>query len=296
MRVRPGRWASALAALLVSALLVPIGHATPPGTSTRRFTVDGLHGVEQAVALWTPPASPDGTLPIVIAFHGLGESRLGRARGYDAWVERYGLRQAYEALFRGWMTPAAFGALIGERELSSFNAELSRRPLAGVLVVGVYTPNLLRASEAEVARYARWVAHELVPQIRTAFPFASCVPRQVGLDGVSLGGMVALAVGLRFPEVFGAVGAIQPAIGGRERELAALAAQAKQPQRLRVLSSDDDPLLPAAHSFSQALRQRRIGHELVVYPGAHGYAFNRGPAAIELLHFQDRALRALPGS
>jgi iron(III)-salmochelin esterase len=110
---------------------------------------------------------------------------------------------------------------------------------------------------------------------------------------VSLGGMVALEVGLRFPDVFGAVGAMQPAVRGREALLAALAEQArsKQHQNLRLLSSDRDPLLPVTQTLSQELRKRHVAHQLVVTPGGHDYAFNRGPGAIELLHFHDRALR-----
>jgi enterochelin esterase-like enzyme len=134
-----------------------------------------------------------------------------------------------------------------------------------------------------------------LPAVRRAFPFASETPRHAGVDGVSLGGMVALEVGLRFPQVFGSVGAIQPAVRGREMELAARADKARtvQPQQLRLLSSDADPLLPVSRELSRALRKKRVGHQLVVYPGGHDYAFNRGPGAIELLHFHDVALRAL---
>jgi len=290
--MRPSSFALLLPGLLLVGLFAHAGRAESV-LQSKRLTVRGLHGAEPAVAIWTRPPAETDKLPIVIAFHGKSESLLGPQRGHAAWVERYGLGKAYEALLGGVLTPLAFGGLVRERELAGLNAELAARPFAGLVTVGVYTPDLLRARPEEVERYARWVALELLPQLRAQLPVASAVPRQAGVDGVSLGGMIALEVGLRFPEVFGAVGTMQPAIRGREAELATLAerARAVHAQRLRLLSSDGDPFLPAARALSQELRKRRIAHELVVYPGRHDYAFNRGPGSIELLHFHDHALR-----
>jgi hypothetical protein len=274
-------------------------------TSTLRFEVPSRPGEtrvgaepEQAIAIWSTPVSVDEKLPLVIAFHGRGESALGPARGYAAWVELYGLNKAYTALLGGPLTRAAFGGLVREGELSALNAELRARAFQGVVTVGVYTPDLLAdvGKPEKIARYATWVARTLLPAVQQKVTVASRVPRQVGVDGVSLGGMVALEVGLRFPDVFGAVGTMQPAVRGRESQLADLAEQARttqQRQVLRLLSSDADPLLPVTQELSQELRKRRIAHQLIVTPGGHDYAFNRGPGAIELLHFHDRALRAI---
>ena len=171
----------------------------------------------------------------------------------------------------------------------------SSAPFKGVFVVGVYTPDLLGELERpeRIEAYAEWVAKKLVPKTRRMFPVVDNAPRSVGVDGVSLGGMVALEVGLRFPEVFASVGSMQPAIRGREAELAERAAKAQQvsPQALRLLSSDKDPFLPATRTLSEELRKRHVSHTLQVMPGGHDYAFNQGPGSIELLHFHDRALR-----
>ncbi|HEX5660451.1 MAG TPA: alpha/beta hydrolase-fold protein, partial [Polyangiales bacterium] len=183
----------------------------------------------------------------MIAFHGKGESVLGPARGYAAWMDRYGLGNAYSALLGAPVVASAFGGLVRDKELAALNAELRAQAFRGVLAVGVYTPDLLpEAQDGEALEsYASWVADTLVPHIQKTLPVASTVPRQVGVDGVSLGGMVALEVGLRHPRVFGAVGSMQPAIRGREAALATLAAQARatQHQQIRLLSSDADPLL-----------------------------------------------------
>jgi dienelactone hydrolase len=289
--------ASALCALL-AAVLAPAGsRGEGDDVQAVSFLIHGLRERETAIALWSRGrvGSKEERYPLVIAFHGMGESKLGPERGYKAWVERYGLREAYAALLGGVLVREAFGGLVREAELKALNVELKARPFRGVFVVGVYTPDLLSAVDhpERIDAYAEWVAKKLVPKAQRMFPVVSNEPRQVGVDGVSLGGMVALEVGLRFPEVFGAVGTMQPAIRGREAQLAerAARAQAAAPQVLRLLSSDQDPLLPVTRTLSSELRKRHVAHTLQVTPGGHDYAFNKGPGAIELLRFHDRALR-----
>jgi len=301
-------WGCALFAL-AAVIWTERGHAEPsdagafaPASNralvTHRFDVQSEHGTaERVLAVWAPPASADEKLPVVIAFHGKGESVLGAARGYTAWLDRYQVDRAYRALLAPPLLASALGGLVRPAELATLNDELRVHPFRGVVVVGVYTPDLLVSANdpARLQRYAEWVARTLVPEVQKQVPVASTSPRQVGVDGVSLGGMVALEVGLRFPDVFGAVGAMQPAVRGREALLAALAERARSQlrQNVRLMSSDRDPLLPVTRALSAELRTRHVGHQLVITPGGHDYAFNRGPGAIELLRFHDRALREL---
>lgn len=110
---------------------------------------------------------------------------------------------------------------------------------------------------------------------------------------MSFGGWVALETGLRHPEVFGAAGGLQPAITGRQGALAERAAgalEAEGPQAIRLLTSTEDPFPGPTRRLSKKLRERRVSHRLVDLPGPHGYDFNRGTGAMELLRFCDRAL------
>ena len=112
-----------------------------------------------------------------------------------------------------------------------------------------------------------------------------------------MGGRIALFVGLTFPEVFGAVGALQPAIKVDEAEqIASLAkrAMSRARLRLRLVSSEEDPFLPAVRAASAAMRAEAVEHELVVIPGTHGYEFNRGPGGVEMLLWHERVQRGLP--
>jgi pimeloyl-ACP methyl ester carboxylesterase len=263
---------------------------------TARFAIHGPGGGrESALAIW-PDEKRKDRLPILIAFHGMTESKKGPDKGYRAWVDDYGLVAAYEALLGGLITKETYGGLVRDAELLRVNADLKARAFRGLFVVGVYTPNLLAEVDQpeRIESFARWVAQRLVPKIRDTFPVADAGVRKVGVDGVSLGGMVALEVGARHPEVFGSVGVMQPAIKGREAALAERLAKGQEtaPQAIRLLSSDADPLLPVTRNLSSELRKRHVAHTLIVTPGGHDYAFNRGPGAVELLRFHEEALRS----
>jgi dienelactone hydrolase len=288
---------SLLSATLVGAAAFwPSVRSAAAGTvQVVRFAIHGPDGGrESAVAVW-PNEKRKDRLPIVVAFHGMAESKAGVEKGYRAWVDQYGLVPAYEALLSGKLEKDSFGGLVRDAELAAANADLAAQAYRGVFVVGVYTPNLLaEAGNTErIDTFARWVAQRLVPKIRDTFPVTDSSVRKVGVDGVSLGGMVALEVGARHPEVFGSVGIMQPAIKGREAALAERLARAQDtaPQTIRLLSSDGDPLLPVTRALSSELRKRHVAHTLTVTPGGHDYAFNRGPGAVELLRFHERALR-----
>ena len=70
----------------------------------------------------------------------------------------------------------------------------------------------------------------------------------------------------------------------------ALGAASTGAQHLRLLTSDDDPFAHATETLSRELRSRTLRHTFSRVPGPHDYAFNRGPGALEMLLFHDRAL------
>jgi hypothetical protein len=232
---------------------------------------------------------PHERLPIVVALHGQGEARRGPDRGFLGWVNDYHLPDAFAALGRGALRSDDFLGFVREEHLRALNAALHAAPFRGVMVVTPYTPDLMAETPGSPAlgAYGDWVAGPLLDAVRSEFEFAARTREGTGIDGVSLGGMLSLEVGLHHREAFAAVGAIQPAIRDR---VAAMTALADGSQRIRLLSSDDDPFLGVTQALSEALRARHVEHEIVVTPGPHGYDFNRGPGSIELLYFGDRTL------
>lgn len=238
---------------------------------------------------------PDIRYPVVVALHGRGEA-ANLARGHLGWAVQYQLPNAFGALLQGEVSRRDYRGFATERHLSYVNASLSSRPFRGMVVVTPAVPDLMAAAttQEDVQAFADWVAGPLLQAVRERFPGTARSREATGIDGVSMGGMLALEVAFRHPGTFGAVGAIQPAIRERAVALADRAVQAGQHAplgRIRLLSSEDDPFLAATRHLSDALRERRVTHTLTVVPGPHGYVFNRGPAGLEMLLFQGRALQ-----
>lgn len=290
-------------AVLAAAFVI---HAQPPSEAVhyRRVLVDGPDGDPQRVLVTFPRRAdrnehpPGERYPILVALHGATEARDAPERGPLAWAVRYSLPDAFTALMRGRVTPLSYGGFAREEHLAHVNASLRARPFVGMMVVTPYLPDVggEPIGSARMRRIGDWLAGPLLAAVREELPSAAQTAAGTGIDGVSLGGRVALEVGFAHPEAFGVVGALQPAITGREEELArmALEAAARQPQRVRLLSSDQDPFLGATRRLSQQLGQARFTHTLTVTPGPHDYAFNRGPGGLEMLLFHDRALAREP--
>jgi hypothetical protein len=256
----------------------------------------------QERALVSFPRRADGRMsppghryPILVALHGRGESLKGPSRGTLGWNVDYLLPQAYGALGRGRLERVDYRAFVTDRHLAAVNAELAARTRDGVLVVTPYVPDLLAPNvpPEEITRYGDWIVNGLLPAVRRAYPQAARTRAGTGIDGVSLGGRVALEVGFAHAEAFGAVGAIQPAVTGETERIAAIARAAGEShgaQAIRLLTSEGDPFLAATRELSTELQDRRVPHTLLVLPGPHDYEFNRGPGAIELLRFAQNAL------
>lgn len=177
--------------------------------------------------------------------------------------------------------------------LAARNTSLRAQPFRGLAVVTPYTPDLMPEPPGSDAlrAYGDWLVGPMLEAVRAELPFVAQTRDGTGIDGVSLGGMVALDVGLRHPGELATVGGIQPAVRDR---VAALAALPDGTQRIRLVSSDDDPFLGVTRQLSEALLARHVDHDLVVTPGPHGYDFNRGPGSLELLYFHDRTLAREP--
>jgi hypothetical protein len=293
--VRNGSFAAAV--LLTCA--VASAQAPSEAVHFRQLHVRAPDGVDQRV-LVTYPRRADGhdhppheRLPIVIALHGQGEARRGVERGFLGWVSDYHLPDAFAALARGGLTADDYQGFVRDEHLAARNAALAARPFGGLVVVTPYTPDLMTEPPGSdlLRAYGDWLAGPVLAAVRADLPFAAQTRDGTGVDGVSLGGMIALDVGLSHPQAFGSVGGIQPAIRDRVAPLASLADGS---QHLRLLSSDDDPFLRVTRELSAALLARRVEHELIVTPGPHGYDFNRGPGSIELLFFHDRVLAREP--
>jgi enterochelin esterase-like enzyme len=274
-------------------------HALKQGTEELTWTFDqtALGRIDVVVVL--PDRHPSERFPLLIALHGRGEAMKGPVRGARGWVDDYALGRAIRRLSMPPLTSGDFEEIVDEKRLNTINTMLQSRPYAGLVVLCPYTPDMLvgeRPFERAVP-YAKFLAETLLPRARRELPVIDSA-QATGIDGVSLGGRVSLLAGLYQPGSFGAVATLQAAFDSSDASrLAALGSAALKvnPElKFRFLTSDGDYFLAANRAIDAAFSQSHILHEFLVVPGPHDYIFNRGPGAIEMLLYHDRALRGRP--
>jgi hypothetical protein len=231
--------------------------------------------------------------PVLVALHGRGESLKPAAEGAFGWPRDYAMIRAIDRLRAPPLREADYEGFVEPSRLTETNADLAAHPFRGLVVVCPWLPDVRPAATADIAAYTRFIVETLLPRVHRQTPALSH-PEATGIDGVSLGGITALRIGLTCPETFGAVGGIQPAIGdGQNAEWIALAqgARAARPTlKLRLLTSHDDYFHDPISGLSAAWRAAGVAHDFADVPGPHDYVFNRGPGSIELLLWHDRSL------
>jgi hypothetical protein len=246
-----------------------------------------------------PARAADEHFPVLLTFHGTGEARKGPDRGARGWLDDYGMYRALERLQHPPLTAADLEGFVDEARLAKLNAALAKDPYRGLIIVNSYTPDMLRGDEpfSKIPPLAKFAVEELLPRAARETP-AIGTPQTTGIDGISLGGRAALAIGLRNPEAFAAVSGLQPAFdmdnAGPVATRAALAHQKNPGLSFRLLTSDGDYFLGSTKAISTAMKQAGVPNTLVIVPGPHDYPFNRGPAVYEMLIHHDRVLRGLP--
>jgi iron(III)-salmochelin esterase len=241
-------------------------------------------------------APPPASRPLLVALHGRGETERGLDVGANAWPNDYELDKLHRRLLTPPLTAHDLLDMTNDERLAKLNASLAAKPYAGIACACPYTPRLLDESGKGAESFGRFITDQLLPGLRKAVG-STADRRATGIDGVSMGGRHALLVGLSRPDVFGVVGALQPALGVQEAPMIsalAKAAMEKAPVQLRLVSSEEDPFLAAVRAASERMRADGVPHELLVIPGTHSYAFNRGPGGVEMLLWHERVQRGLP--
>jgi enterochelin esterase-like enzyme len=281
-----------------SAPLVPDGGGLLPAEErTWKFESTPVGRMEVVVLL--PERSSASKWPVLITMHGRGEALKGPERGARGWVDDYELVRAMRRLQSPPLTREDFKGFVKEPRRAQLNAALAESPFRGFIVVCPYTPDMLGGDDpfGKAGPLARFLVDELLPRVYRETPAIGSVD-STGIDGVSLGGRAAYSVGLLRPQAFGVISSLQAAFhSDKASEIAARAHKAHErfPKlRFRLLTSDEDVFLAPVTAIAEAMRSAGVPLQLDVVNGPHDYDFNRGPGAIEMLLFHDRALRGEP--
>ncbi len=218
-------------------------------------------GQGRAVVVVPGWGGPGARFPVLVALHGRGEALKGAVDGAMGWPRDYALLRAIDRLHTPPLREADYEGLADQARMADANASLAGRPFGGVIVACPWLPDLHPAATGDIAAYSRFLVDELLPRVRQETP-ALGAAEATGIDGVSLGGVVALRVGLTCPESFAAVGGIQPALSeGQNAEWTALARAARATTTGFEATSPHEPrrLLSRGHrrSFTGLARSRR---------------------------------------
>jgi pimeloyl-ACP methyl ester carboxylesterase len=258
------------------------------------WDVEGPSGAMDHVAILVPdPALPGVRYPVLVALHGRGEAVKTPARGAMGWPEDYAMQKQIGRVAAPPLTVADFEGFVEPAHLAQLNADLVAHPYAGLIVVCPHVPDM-NPNGSDVGAVARYIVERILPHVRAETP-ALATPESTAIDGVSMGGALALRIGLTNPDVFGAVGALQAAIGEEQAEELtelATAAIARRPSLvLRLVTSHEDYFHDAITHLSATWKSAHVPHDFADVPGPHDYAFNRGPGSLELLTWYGRVLR-----
>lgn len=250
-------------------------------------------GPGRAVVVVPTWGLPDARYPVLLALHGRGEAVKAPADGAWGWPRDYAMVRAIDRLRAPPLTGADYEGFVEPARMAALNTALAARPFGGLVVACPHLPDVQPATTGDVTQLGRYLVETVLARVRKETP-ALAAPESTGIDGVSLGGITALRVGLTLCGEFGAVGGLQPAVQrGQDAEWTALAqaARARRPAlALRLVTSRDDYFRDPILGISHAWRAAGVAHEFADLPGPHDYVWNRGPGSIELLSWHDRVL------
>lgn len=264
--------------------------ATPTSFDVLDWEMETELGGEKRCVVLVPRAPKPGVkYPLLVALHGMGETTSPRKGAYG-WLESYSLGRTLDRLAHPPLTRADFHELVTPARLGALDAQLAQHPFGGMVIACPYLPRGI-GSDVPYETYGRWLCDRLLPRLRAETPVIG-TPKSTGIDGVSLGGIAALRIGLNRADSFGVLGALQPAVVSDEAVTALGEEFAKKlaSRPVRIVTSTEDAFRPGLVALDAELTTRGIAHEFFVSEGPHDYVWNQGPGGIEMLMFHDRAL------
>jgi hypothetical protein len=267
--------------------------ARPVRAAPRFETIDlRLSGISRRALLLVPEGVTAEERPAaLILLHGLAET-ASEETGVRAWVDRYGLLEAYRRLAEPPVAPTGERGDLPADRARTINDALGRTPFAGRFVlVCPHLPNIYKmpSTTAALDRLAAWTADVLVPAVRARTPLGD---GPIGIDGCSLGGFVGVEILIRRPSLFASWGGVQSALPRAGASLLAerIATSLRtRPIPLHVETSERDPFKAANLALARELAVRGVPCETEIFPGPHDQAWLREVGTLAMLLFHDRA-------
>jgi predicted alpha/beta superfamily hydrolase len=139
--------------------------------------------------------------------------------------------------------------------------------LEPILIVGIYNTGKSRIQEytpskapklggGRADRYGKFLLQEVMPFIQNEYR-AQTGPQVTGIGGSSLGGLVSLYFGLKYPQTFGKIAALSPSVWWNQRIILRFAASATPQPRphiwLDIGTREGPKIVPDVEQFRDVL-------------------------------------------
>jgi predicted alpha/beta superfamily hydrolase len=155
---------------------------------------------------------------------------------------------------------------------------INARLVEPLIIVGIYNSGNARIREytptrvpklggGRADRYAKFLIEELKPFIEREYRVLS-VARNTGIGGSSLGGLVSLYVGLKFPDVFGKLAALSPSVWWNQHVMHRFAQATRVEPRPRIWldigTKEGQRIVQDVEQFRDVLLQKgwQLGRDL----------------------------------
>jgi predicted alpha/beta superfamily hydrolase len=162
--------------------------------------------------------------------------------------------------------PATSFAGVAWRAGETADRLIAERKMQPLVMVGIYNTGKQRLREYTPSRakklgggganrYGKMLVREIMPFIESKYRVAGGPP-YTGVGGSSLGGLLALYLGLIYPEIFGKVVAVSPAVWWNQRWIINFAARRRLKSRPRIWL--DTGTQEGTHTIADARRMRDV--------------------------------------
>ncbi len=229
-------------------------------------------------------------LPLVITLHGRGETAKAPRDGAFGWANDYGLRTWLESASDGPVAADALSGIGDSRMLVKANARWHKRGAPDLCFVCPYYTDVEVHRPDDARPLMEFLAERVVPWAKATLPIDGR-PSACSIDGVSLGGYLALRTACAYPKLFRAAGGIQPAMNRSDvavwRRRLERAWHEQPSLELRLLTSDGDYFQEGIDELHRVLMAAGHKHHYQRVHGPHDYLFNRTFGSLALIDFHE---------
>jgi enterochelin esterase-like enzyme len=176
-------------------------------------------------------------------------------------------------LFHGYPFDETHWDTLGIDEMADAWISADQAPRLALVMPFVPEPLFTGPKSGGVGSYEAEMLQGLMPAVEAEYPVAGMQPLRA-IAGISRGGVWALEIGMRHPEVFASVAALSPALSvnyaAPQYDPLVLVDTAEQlPQAVYLAAGASDWARPKTEELSRKLQSRAVPVLVEIVPGGH---------------------------